>query len=102
MNSDQPAWGVVELRGWLALIDVVDAMSKSAEVELVGYSQGLNTSVVVIAGAHKPVLAVLEVAKSVALQYDEVAMTKMVPNPHPNTQSLIQQMVGEKNERSDR
>ena len=93
MAVEYEAFGVIEMNGWLGLIDVVDAMSKATEIDLIGYTNGPTTSVVIIAGDGKSVLAVLEVGRHIGLQYDEMILSKVIPHPHPNTQRLIQEMV---------
>ena len=93
MTVQYESIGIIELRGWLAIVDVVDAMSKATDIDLLGYKQGPITSMVVIAGDCKSVLAVMEVGRHIGLQYDELLVSKMIPYPHPNTRRLIVEMI---------
>ena len=93
MTIEHEAFGLIEMTGWIGLIDVVDAMSKATNVDLIGYTHGTANSLVVIAGDCKSVLAVLEVGRHVGSQHDAEMVSKLIPHPHPNTRQLIQEMV---------
>ena len=77
------ALGMVECRGFVAMIEAADAMVKAAKVTLVGYEKvdaGLVTAIV--RGEVGAVKAAVEAGAAAARKVGEVVSTHIIPRPH--------------------
>ena len=91
--SMEVVMGIIEVEGLVSLVGAIDAMSKSAGIEVLGFKQGPNSIAVFITGEYKPVAAVLEVGKRIVQRYGEQAKCKVIPNPHGHTQLVVQSLT---------
>ena len=93
------ALGMIETKGLVGAIEAADAMTKSANVELVGYEKigsGLVTVMVrgdvgavkaaVDAGAVK---AAVDAGAAAAERVGEVKSVHVIPRPHTDTEKLL-------------
>ncbi len=84
------ALGMVETRGFAALVEAADAMVKAAKVELVGYEKtggGLNTAIV--RGDVAAVKAACEAGERGARAVGEVISVHIIPRPHSNVDAVL-------------
>ncbi len=77
------ALGMVETKGFVAMIEAADAMVKAANVRLVGYEKidaGLVTAIV--RGEVGAVKAAVEAGAAAARRVGEVVAVHVIPRPH--------------------
>jgi microcompartment protein CcmL/EutN len=77
------ALGMVECRGFVAMVEAADAMVKGANVHLVGYEKidaGLVTAIV--RGEVGAVRAAVDAGAAAASRIGEVVSTHIIPRPH--------------------
>ena len=86
----QQALGMVETRGLTAAIEAADAMTKAAEVVLVGtekISSGLVT--VMVRGDVGAVKAAVEAGSEQASRLGELVATHVIPRPHNDVEKIL-------------
>ena len=86
----QEALGMVETRGLTAAIEAADAMTKAAEVTLVGtekISSGLVT--VIVRGDVGAVKAAVESGSTAASRLGELVATHVIPRPHTDVEKIL-------------
>ena len=84
------ALGMIECRGFAAMVEASDAMVKAAKVELVGYEKtggGYVTSVV--RGDVAAVKAAVEAGVRGAEKVGEVVSTHVIARPHVNIDQVL-------------
>ena len=81
----QEALGMVETRGLTAAIEAADAMTKAAEVALVG--SGLVT--VMVRGDVGAVKAAVESGSAAASRLGELVATHVIPRPHTDVEKIL-------------
>ena len=82
-GSIQEALGMIETKGFVALVEAADAMLKAANVELVGWDKvgsGLVTAFVV--GDVAAVKAAVDAGAAAASRIGEVLSVQVIPRPH--------------------
>ena len=84
------ALGMVETRGLTAAIEAADAMTKSAEVTLVGTEKiGSGLVSVMVRGDVGAVKAAVEAGSAAATSLGEVIATHVIPRPHADVEKLL-------------
>ncbi len=84
------ALGMVEVRGFVGMVEAADAMVKAARVELVGYEKtGGGYVTAVIRGDVAAVKAATEAAQRAAERVGEVIAVHVIPRPHANVDSAL-------------
>ena len=79
----QEALGMVETRGLTAAIEAADAMTKSAEVSLVGTEKiGSGLVTVMVRGDVGAVKASVESGSAAASRLGELVAAHVIPRPH--------------------
>ena len=79
----QEALGMVETRGLTAAIEAADAMTKAAEVTLVGTEKiGSGLVTVMVRGDVGAVKAAVESGSAAASRLGELVPTHVIPRPH--------------------
>lgn len=84
------ALGMIETRGFAAMVEASDAMVKAAKVELVGYEKtggGYVTSIV--RGDVAAVKAAIEAGIRSAQNVGEVVSTHVIARPHTNIDQVL-------------
>ena len=84
------ALGMIETKGFVAMVEASDAMVKAARVELVGYERiggGLVTAVV--RGDVAAVKAATEAGARAAERVGEVVSVHVIPRPHVNIDEVL-------------
>ena len=86
----QDALGMVETRGLTAAIDAADAMTKAAEVTLVGTEKiGSGLVTVMVRGDVGAVKAAVEAGESAASKLGELVATHVIPRPHNDVEKIL-------------
>ena len=88
------ALGMIETRGFVAVIEASDAMVKAAEVELLGWHPvggGLVTALV--RGDVAAVRAATEAGERAALAVGEIIGVHVIPRPHASLELLLSSTV---------
>ena len=86
----QEALGMVETRGLTAAIDAADAMTKAAEVTLVGTEKiGSGLVTVLVRGDVGAVKAADEAGESAACKLGELVATHVLPRPHGDVENIL-------------
>ncbi len=79
------ALGMIECRGFAAMVEASDAMVKAARVELVGYEKtGGGYVTAVVRGDVAAVKAAVEAGVRGAEKVGEVISVHVIPRPHLN------------------
>ncbi len=82
-TNAQEALGMIETRGFAAMVEAADAMVKAAKVDLVGYEKiggGYNTAIV--RGEVAAVRAAVQAGEMAAQQVGEIVATHVIPRPN--------------------
>src|SRR3990167_8090649 len=79
------ALGLLETRGFTAMVEAADAMVKAAKVELVGYEKvGAGLCTAIIRGDVAAVKAATEAGARSAEKVGELVSVHIIPRPHSN------------------
>lgn len=79
------ALGMIETRGFVAMVEAADAMVKAAKVELVGYEKiGGGYTTAVVRGDVAAVKAATEAGARAAERVGELVSVHVIPRPHSN------------------
>jgi ethanolamine utilization protein EutM len=88
MNEE--ALGLIETRGWVAMVEASDAMVKAARVELVHYEKiGGGYVTTVVRGDVAAVRAATEAGAAAAAKVGEVVSVHVIPRPHPMLEEVL-------------
>lgn len=86
----QLALGMVETRGLTAAIEAADAMTKAAEVTLVGTEKiGSGLVTVMVRGDVGAVKSAVESGASRASSLGELVATHVIPRPHNDVEMIL-------------
>ena len=86
----QEALGMVETRGLTAAIEAADAMTKAAEVVLIGTEKiGSGLVTVMVRGDVGAVKAAVEAGTSAASKLGELVATHVIPRPHKDVEKIL-------------
>ena len=84
------ALGMIETRGFAAMVEASDAMVKAAKVELTGYEKiGGGFVTAVVRGDVAAVRAALEAGTRAAERVGEIVTTHVIPRPHSNVDDTL-------------
>ena len=84
------ALGMIECRGFAAMVEASDAMVKAARVELVGYEKtGGGFVTAIVRGDVAAVKAAVEAGTRGAEKVGEVVSVHVIPRPHGNVDSVL-------------
>jgi microcompartment protein CcmL/EutN len=84
------ALGMVETRGFAAMVEASDAMVKAAKVELVGYEKiGGGYVTAIVRGDVAAVKAACEAGERGARAVGEVVSVHIIPRPHTNVDTAL-------------
>src|SRR4051812_11897315 len=84
------ALGMIECKGFVALVEACDAMLKAANVDLVGWDKiasGLVTAFV--AGDVAAVKAAVDAGAAAASRIGEVVSVQVIPRPHEELGGIL-------------
>jgi microcompartment protein CcmL/EutN len=84
------ALGMIETRGFAAMVEASDAMVKAAKVELVGYEKiGGGYVTAIVRGDVAAVRAALDAGQAAAARVGEIVSVHIIPRPHPNVDEVL-------------
>ena len=84
------ALGMIECRGFAAMVEASDAMVKAAKVELVGYEKtGGGYVTAIVRGDVAAVKAAVEAGVRGAEKVGEVVSVHVIPRPHVNIDLVL-------------
>ncbi len=79
------ALGMIETKGFVGMVEAVDAMVKVAKVELVGYEKiGGGYVTAIVRGDVAAVKAATEAGQRAAERVGELVSVHVIPRPHVN------------------
>jgi ethanolamine utilization protein EutM len=84
------ALGMIETKGFAAMVEASDAMVKAAKVELVGYEKiGGGYVTAIVRGDVAAVKAAVEAGQRGAEKVGEVVAVHVIPRPHTNVDEAL-------------
>ena len=84
------ALGMLETKGFVAMVEASDAMVKSAKVELIGYEKtGGGYTTAVIRGDVAAVKAATDAGCRAAEKIGELVSVHVIPRPHQNVDQTL-------------
>ena len=84
------ALGMIETKGFAAMVEASDAMVKAAKVELVGYEKiGGGYVTAIVRGDVAAVKAAVEAGVRGAEKVGEIVSVHVIPRPHENVDSTL-------------
>ena len=86
----QEALGMIETRGLVAAIEAADAMTKAAEVTLIG-TENIGSGLVSVMGRGDvgAVKAATEVGAEAASRLGELVAVHVIPRPHGDVEKIL-------------
>ena len=87
---EKEALGMVETRGLVGAIEAADAMTKAAEVTLIGTEKiGSGLVSVMVRGDVGAVKAATEVGAEAASRLGELVAVHVIPRPHGDVEKIL-------------
>jgi microcompartment protein CcmL/EutN len=84
------ALGMIETRGFTALVEAADAMVKAANVELIGFEKiGGAYVTAIVRGDVAAVKAATEAGSRAASKVGELISVHVIPRPHGNIDAVF-------------
>ena len=84
------ALGMIETKGFTAMVEASDAMVKAARVELVGYEKtGGGLACAIVRGDVAAVKAATEAGRIAAERVGELIAVHIIPRPHDNVDRAL-------------
>jgi microcompartment protein CcmL/EutN len=84
------ALGLIETKGFAAMVEATDAMVKAAKVELVGYEKiGGGYVTAIVRGAVAAVKAATEAGAKGAQRVGELVSVHVIPRPHDTIEDVL-------------
>jgi len=86
----EDALGLIETRGFVAIVEASDAMVKAAKVRIVGYEKiGGGYVTTIVRGDVAAVRAATEAGQSAATCVGEVIAVHFIPRPHTALEDVL-------------
>ena len=86
----EEALGLIETRGWVAMVEASDAMVKAARVQLVAYEKiGGGYVTTIVRGDVAAVRAATEAGAAAAAKVGEVVSVHVIPRPHGMLEDVL-------------
>lgn len=90
MAKTMEALGMLETKGLVCLIEGVDAMLKSANVQMIGWEKiGSGLVTAFVSGDVAAVKAAIDAGASAASKIGEVMSVQVIPRPHEELSSVL-------------
>ena len=84
------ALGMIECKGFVALVEASDAMLKAANVDLVGWDKiGSGLVTAFVAGDVAAVKAAVDAGAAAASRIGEVVSVQVIPRPHEDLSGIL-------------
>jgi microcompartment protein CcmL/EutN len=89
-DHNSEAIGMIESRGFVALVEASDAMVKAAKVELIGYEKiGGGYVTAIVRGDVASVRAAVDAGVRAAEKVGEIVSSHVIPRPHANVDKAL-------------
>jgi ethanolamine utilization protein EutM len=89
-DSNSDALGMIETRGFAAMVEASDAMVKAARVELIGFEKiGGGYVTAIVRGDVASVRAAVDAGVQAAQKIGEIVSSHIIPRPHTNVDSAL-------------
>ena len=89
-DHNTEALGMIESRGFTAMVEASDAMVKAAKVELIGYEKiGGGYVTAIVRGDVASVRAAVDAGVRAAEKVGEIVASHVIPRPHANVDSAL-------------
>jgi microcompartment protein CcmL/EutN len=89
-EATHDALGMIETRGFTAMIEAADAMVKAANVDLIGYEQiGGGYVTAIVRGDVAACRAAVDAGVLAAEKVGEVVSTHVIPRPHQSVDAAL-------------
>jgi microcompartment protein CcmL/EutN len=86
----QDALGLIETRGLVAAIEAADAMTKAANVVLIGTEKiGSGLVTVMVRGDVGAVKSAVEAGSAAAARLGELVASHVIPRPHADVEKIL-------------
>ena len=90
MAKAMEALGMLETKGLVCLIEGVDAMLKSANVQMIGWEKvGSGMVTAFVSGDVAAVKAAIDAGASAASKIGEVVSVQVIPRPHEELSAVL-------------
>ncbi len=90
MAKAMEALGMLETKGLVCLIEGVDAMLKSANVQMIGWDKiGSGIVTAFVSGDVAAVKAAIDAGASAASKIGEVVSVQVIPRPHEELSAVL-------------
>lgn len=84
------ALGMIETRGFVAMIEAADAMVKAAKVTVVGWEKiGSGYVTALVRGDVAAVRAATDAGAAAARRVGELIAVHVIPRPHPSLEDVL-------------
>lgn len=84
------ALGMIETKGFVAMVEATDAMVKAARVEIVGYEKiGGGYVTAIVRGDVAAVKAATEAGAKSAQRVGELVSVHVIPRPHDSIEDIL-------------
>jgi ethanolamine utilization protein EutM len=84
------ALGMIEIRGFVGMVEAADAMVKAAKVELVGFEKtGGGFTTAIVRGDVAAVKAAVEAGARAAEKVSDIVSVHVIPRPHSNVDAQL-------------
>ena len=89
-DNTSDALGMIETRGFAAMVEASDAMVKAAKVELIGFEKiGGGYVTAIVRGDVASVKAAVDAGVQAAQKVGEIVSSHIIPRPHVNVDSAL-------------
>ena len=89
-DSGSDALGMIETRGFTAMVEAADAMVKAAKVDLVGYEKiGGGYVTAIVRGDVAACRAAVDAGARAAEKVGEIVSTHVIPRPHASVDEAL-------------
>ena len=90
MESVNDALGMIETRGFSAMVEAADAMVKAAKVDLVGFEKiGGGYVTAIVRGDVAACRAAVDAGSRAAEKVGEIVSTHVIPRPHESVDAAL-------------
>ena len=84
------ALGMIEIKGLVGAVEAADAMTKSANVTLIGYEKiGSGLVTVMVRGDVGAVNASVDAGEAAAEKVGEIVSQHVIPRPHTDVEKIL-------------
>ncbi len=90
MAKVNEALGMIETKGFIALVEATDAMLKAANVEFLSWDKvGSGLATAIVTGDVAAVKAATDAGAAAARRVGELVSVHVIPRPHANLEDVL-------------